>query len=51
MAKTKDKVYDAARDACLGLVRDLSATPAREITTVSVKAHIPQQIDGGFGGI
>jgi predicted phage-related endonuclease len=26
------------------------ASPAREITTVSVKTHIPQQIDGGFGG-
>lgn len=27
------------------------ASPAREVTTVSVKSHIPQQIDGGFGGI
>jgi len=26
------------------------ASPAREITTVSIKSHIPQQIDGAFGG-
>jgi hypothetical protein len=27
------------------------AQPAREVPTISVKAHIPQQIDGGFGGV
>jgi predicted phage-related endonuclease len=27
------------------------AQPAREVATISVKAHIPQQIDGGFGGV
>jgi hypothetical protein len=27
------------------------AQPARTVTTISVKSHIPQQIDGAFGGI
>jgi hypothetical protein len=27
------------------------ARPAVEVTTISIKSHIPQQIDGAFGGI
>ena len=27
------------------------AQPARTVQTISIKSHIPQQIDGGFGGI
>jgi hypothetical protein len=32
-------------------IRNNKAKPASQSTAITVKAHIPQQIDGGFGGI